>query len=175
MKLVELSNAQKTQIKEIFDLFDTDGGGSIDCREKDAALFALGFQPTFSQHGSQSGSSSLDTAIKSHRSTSVDPTGPASQTITLSEFTTLMKGEQVVLNPMDAIWAAFIELSGGCHEHENPDVTVTVEGLKRACCEYDVKLSEDELHQLIDELDVNGDGSVDKGEFMRLMRLAPWF
>jgi Ca2+-binding EF-hand superfamily protein len=34
------------QIKEIFDLFDTNGGGSIDPEELDAqaALFALGFQ-----------------------------------------------------------------------------------------------------------------------------------
>ena len=172
MNLVNLSDVQKAQIKEIFDLFDTDGGGSIDCREKDAALYARGFQPTFARHGSGSSSQPEDT-IKNQGSTSVDPTEPASQTITLEEFTTLMKGEQVVLNPMDAIWAAFVELSGG--RHKDSDVTVTVEGLKRACSEYDVKLSEDELHQLIDELDVNGDGSVDKGEFMRLMRLAPWF
>jgi Ca2+-binding EF-hand superfamily protein len=32
------------QIKEIFDLFDTDGGGYIDRRELDLAMVALGFQ-----------------------------------------------------------------------------------------------------------------------------------
>ncbi len=32
------------QIREIFELFDTDGGGSIDRGELDFAMSALGFQ-----------------------------------------------------------------------------------------------------------------------------------
>ncbi len=32
------------QIREIFDLFDTDGGGTIDRGELDFAMSALGFQ-----------------------------------------------------------------------------------------------------------------------------------
>jgi Ca2+-binding EF-hand superfamily protein len=77
-------------------------------------------------------------------------------------------------NQVDAIWAAFAELSG-CDGLDSDPGAVTVEGLQRACEKYDVKLSVDELHQLIDELDSDGDGSVDRNEFMRLMRLAPWF
>jgi Ca2+-binding EF-hand superfamily protein len=169
MELVQLSDVQQAQIKEIFDLFDTDGGGSIDCREKDAAMFALGFQPTFSRPGVHH-----DSGLQEASDNRAEELEEPAQTITLAEFTTLMKGEQVVLNPVDAIWAAFAELSGG-----DPATSVlgsvTVEALKRACKTYDVKLSEDELHQLIDELDVDGDGCVDKDEFMRLMRLAAWF
>ncbi len=180
LESVQLSEEQQAQIKEIFDLFDTDGGGSIDCREKDAAMYALGFQPLSAPKlspnhrepdrpvptlGLQSASQGSFSAVLAEH---------AAQTITLLEFTTLMKGEHVIRNPVDAIWAAFSELSGGDYLDSDPG-GVTVEGLKRACHKYDVKLSEDELHQLIDDLDLNGDGSVDKDEFMRLMRLAPWF
>ena len=177
----QLSDAQRAQIKEIFDLFDTDGGGSIDRREKDAAMFALGFQPlsdssTPGQRAPQNAQVSQEASCNgdgSHSAVLAD-SDQTPQTITLAEFTTLMKGEHVVRDPMDAISAAFAELSGG-NDLDSDCCTVSVEGLKRACCKYDVKLSEDELHQLIDELDVDADGSVDKIEFMRLMRHAPWF
>jgi hypothetical protein len=39
-----LSEAQEAQIREIFYLFDTDGGGTIDTRELSSAMVALGFQ-----------------------------------------------------------------------------------------------------------------------------------
>ncbi len=178
MASVQLSNVQQAQIKEIFDLFDTDGGGSIDCLEKDAAMYALGFQPltpharraslTTGPQGT-SGSSLLNLGASSS-----DLAENFSQTITLVEFTTLMKGEHVMRNPVEAIWAAFAELSG-CDDSGAYSGAVTVDGLRRACAKYDMKLSEDELHQLINDLDVDGDGSVDKAEFIRLMRQAPWF
>jgi Ca2+-binding EF-hand superfamily protein len=39
-----LSEAQEAQIREAFLLFDTDGGGTIDTRELEVAMIALGFQ-----------------------------------------------------------------------------------------------------------------------------------
>ena len=39
-----LSEAEESQIKDIFLLFDTDGGGTIDMRELGFAMVALGFQ-----------------------------------------------------------------------------------------------------------------------------------
>merc|ERR1712061_488156 len=36
---------QKQEIKEAFDLFDTDGSGSIDSKELKVAMRALGFEP----------------------------------------------------------------------------------------------------------------------------------
>ncbi len=41
--LISLSTQQENQISDIFNLFDTDGGGSIDRRELNFALVALGF------------------------------------------------------------------------------------------------------------------------------------
>ena len=42
----ELSEQQKEEIKEAFDLFDTSGSGTIEAKELKVALRALGFEPT---------------------------------------------------------------------------------------------------------------------------------
>ena len=42
----ELSESQKEEIKEAFDLFDTSGSGTIEAKELKVALRALGFEPT---------------------------------------------------------------------------------------------------------------------------------
>ena len=41
----QLSEDQRTEIKEAFDLFDTDGSGTIDQKELKVAMRALGFEP----------------------------------------------------------------------------------------------------------------------------------
>ena len=42
----ELSENQKQEIKQAFDLFDTSGSGTIESKELKVALRALGFEPT---------------------------------------------------------------------------------------------------------------------------------
>ena len=41
----ELTEKEKEEIQEAFELFDTDGSGSIDVKELKVALRALGFEP----------------------------------------------------------------------------------------------------------------------------------
>ena len=41
----ELTEAQKAEVKEAFDLFDTNGSGIIEVKELKVALRALGFEP----------------------------------------------------------------------------------------------------------------------------------
>jgi Ca2+-binding EF-hand superfamily protein len=41
-----LSETQKKEIKEAFDLFDTSGSGTIEAKELKVALRALGFEPS---------------------------------------------------------------------------------------------------------------------------------
>jgi centrin-1 len=52
---ITLSEAQEAQIREVFYLFDTDGGGTIDVKELNSAMMALGFQadaqPCENTHG----------------------------------------------------------------------------------------------------------------------------
>uniref|UniRef100_A0A8C5CG09 EF-hand domain-containing protein n=1 Tax=Gadus morhua TaxID=8049 RepID=A0A8C5CG09_GADMO len=44
-KQPELTEEQKQEIREAFDLFDTDGTGTIDVKELKVAMRALGFEP----------------------------------------------------------------------------------------------------------------------------------
>merc|ERR1712072_1603254 len=44
-KQKELTEEQKQEIKEAFDLFDTDSSGNIDAKELKVAMRALGFEP----------------------------------------------------------------------------------------------------------------------------------
>lgn len=44
-KRLELTEEQKQEIREAFDLFDTDGSGTIDAKELKVAMRALGFEP----------------------------------------------------------------------------------------------------------------------------------
>jgi len=44
-KKTEITEEQKQEIKEAFDLFDTDNSGSIDAKELKVAMRALGFEP----------------------------------------------------------------------------------------------------------------------------------
>ncbi len=41
----ELTDPQKAEVKEAFDLFDTNGSGIIEVKELKVALRALGFEP----------------------------------------------------------------------------------------------------------------------------------
>merc|ERR1712230_318902 len=45
-KKPELSDQQIKEMREAFDLFDTDGGGTIDAAELETAMTALGFTPS---------------------------------------------------------------------------------------------------------------------------------
>jgi Ca2+-binding EF-hand superfamily protein len=173
---IVLSSQEQSQIKDIFDLFDTDGGGSIDIDEMDAAMFALGFQPSDGK-----------LKLKGKK----EPHGDhQNKVVTLEEFTSMMKGELMIASPLDAIWAAFSTLSHwddtdeqgkmqtpvfkpACSRHQSN--VVTLEGLKRACRAYDVMLSDEELKVMMDETDINRDGSIDREEFMQIMHNAPWF
>ena len=44
-KGIDLTPEQKQEIREAFDLFDTDGKGTIDAKDLKVALRALGFEP----------------------------------------------------------------------------------------------------------------------------------
>jgi centrin-3 len=172
---LEISDQAKAQISEIFDLFDTDGSGTIASNEVDAAMFALGFQPSSfagSAEGDRRGSL-LDLDAISEDGT---------RSITLKEFTLLMKGELIGSSPLEGIWSAFTTLSqdgqgaAGRQAGEREGWgSVTLEGLRRACREYDVRLTEEELVCMMEEVDIDGDGTVDKEEFLNIMRHAPWF
>jgi Ca2+-binding EF-hand superfamily protein len=190
---VKLTAKEEAQIREIFDLFDTDGENSMDAKELDAAMFALGFKSVSNNQTTRltTPRSSANRTRKDLSELSMDKLDKdGSNAITAEEFTALMKGELNGRGPLEEIWAAFSVLSradtvltpgwtapqvAATQDSEENWGVVTLDGLRRACREFDVHLTEKELILMMDEVDTDKDGSIDREEFMRIMDRAPWF
>jgi Ca2+-binding EF-hand superfamily protein len=174
---MELTPKEAEQIREIFELFDTDGGGTMDKQELDAARFALGFDRN-----------------QKHKKSSKKNAAPAApELITLEEFSSMMKGEKNGRGPYDGVWMVFsVICAQGAEEGESNDrsgsakgkfnaenkVTsgyITFEGLRQACNQFNVRLSEDEVHEMMAEGDPSDSGKVDIDSFFRIIGSAPWF
>ena len=161
---ITLSQQQEDQIREIFTLFDTDGGGTIDRQELRIAMNALGFQSAKSQL----------TSVQQEKEQVLDILkSDGRDGVTLDEFTALMKGELIVADPDEEIKAIFAALSN-IEEGRDPN-HITLSKLRLASEKYEIRLSEDELELMINQIDEDGCGSIDEKEFIHVMRFSPWF
>jgi Ca2+-binding EF-hand superfamily protein len=160
---VTLSEDQEIQIKEIFELFDTDGGGFMDRQELAVAMYALGFQ-----------NANLKGKALAHASEKLLDTidSDLSKSVSLEEFTKLMKGELLLADPLEEIKTVFAGLCG--MEASDPGV-INISKLRTASLQFNVRLSEKELHMMLDEVDHDGSATVDQSEFIRVMSLSAWF
>lgn len=130
---ITLSDPQKNQIREIFELFDTDGGGSIDRKELEFAMNALGFQNQDSdiynlkingKKGADSTSTLLEVIAGDGK-------------VSLEEFMALMTGEVLGRNQYEEAQTVFAALckSDGQSEHDN---LITLGKLEAACRQFEV-------------------------------------
>jgi hypothetical protein len=128
---IALSEAQSSQIREIFELFDTDGGGSIDRGELDFAMVALGFQKTRKQRQRVARSRRTESGVLEQ----IIEDG----TVTLDEFTALMTGELSGRDPMETLRAVFSLLCGGEAQAQAVESSaITLDSLAEACKKYEV-------------------------------------
>jgi Ca2+-binding EF-hand superfamily protein len=116
-----LSATQRERIVEIFRLFDTDGGGTIDKRELDFAMVALGFKSK-KQKRNTANMRSINTII-------------ADGTVTLDQFNELMMGEINGRDPMEETLQIFDLLSRNA-ETDKSDGFITLDKLGAACREF---------------------------------------
>merc|ERR1711998_261998 len=86
-----LSDEAKKEVKEAFDLFDTDGSGAIDAKELKVAMQALGFEPT---------SDEIAKMVKD-----IDVDGNA--TIEFEEFVEMMEGKMSDKDQVEEMRKAF--------------------------------------------------------------------
>ena len=124
---ISLSDLQTAQIEEIFNLFDTDGGGSIDRSELELALVALGFQRKVANEGGNKESKATSEMIQDIASDG---------TVTLDEFTSLMMGEIKGRDPMDDVEAVFTVLSQ--QSDGQADGLITLAKLAAVCKRFQV-------------------------------------
>uniref|UniRef100_A0A6U2LA76 EF-hand domain-containing protein n=1 Tax=Leptocylindrus danicus TaxID=163516 RepID=A0A6U2LA76_9STRA len=144
----ELTEEEKLEIKEAFDLFDTDGSGIIDAKELKVAMRALGFEPKKEE---------IRKLIAE-----VDKDG--SGTIDFSEFLDMMTSKMGERDSKEEILKAFRLFD------DDETGKISFRNLKRVARELGEIMTDEELQEMIDEADMDGDGEINQEEFLRIMR-----
>ncbi|CAE8607997.1 unnamed protein product [Polarella glacialis] len=144
-KQKELTEEQKQEIKEAFDLFDTDGSGEIDSKELKVAMRALGFEPKKEE---------IQKMISD-----VDDDG--SGTIGYEEFLKMMTHKILNRDPKDEILKAFRLFD------DDETGKISFKNLKRVAKELGERMTDEELQEMVDEADRDGDGEVNEEALRR--------
>lgn len=144
----ELTEEQKADIKEAFDIFDTEGKGYIDIKELKVAIRALGFEPKKEE-------------IKK-MAAEIDKDGTSK--LSFDDFLTLMTAKMAEKDTKEEILKAFRLFD------DDQTGTISFKNLKRVAKELGENLTDDELQEMIDEADRDGDGEVNQEEFLRIMK-----
>eukprot|EP00924_Labyrinthula_sp_SR-Ha-C_P002689 maker-scaffold_13-snap-gene-4.0-mRNA-1 protein AED:0.24 eAED:0.24 QI:0/0.5/0.33/1/0.5/1/3/50/333 len=145
---VELTQEQRQEIQEAFDLFDTDGSGTIDAKELKVAMRALGFEPKKEE-------------IKKMIA-DIDKDGDG--TINFNEFLQMMTAKMGEKDSKEEILKAFKLFD------DDDTGKITFKNLKRVAKELGENMSDEELQEMIDEADRDGDGEISEDEFLRIMK-----
>eukprot|EP01006_Ploeotia_vitrea_P029924 TRINITY_DN62384_c0_g1_i1.p1 TRINITY_DN62384_c0_g1~~TRINITY_DN62384_c0_g1_i1.p1 ORF type:complete len:184 (+),score=97.51 TRINITY_DN62384_c0_g1_i1:39-590(+) len=144
----ELTDEQKQEVKEAFDLFDTDKSGSIDYHELKVAMRALGFDVRKAE------------VLKLMKEYDRKETGQ----IDYADFVDIMTTKMSERDPQEEIRKAF-----SLFDDDNSGA-ISLKNLRRVARELGEVLNDDELQAMIDEFDKNADGEIDEAEFMAIMQ-----
>ncbi len=144
----DLTEEQKQEIKEAFDLFDTDGSEKIDAKELKVAMRALGFEPKNEE-------------IKKMIS-DIDKDG--SGTIDFPEFLEMMTAKMSSRDSKEEILKAFRLFD------DDETGKITLKNLRRVAKEIGENMTDEELQEMIEEADLDGDNEIDMEEFLRIMK-----
>uniref|UniRef100_A0A3B3SZQ1 Centrin 1 n=1 Tax=Paramormyrops kingsleyae TaxID=1676925 RepID=A0A3B3SZQ1_9TELE len=144
----ELTEELKQEIREAFELFDTEGSGHIDVKELKVAMRALGFEPKKEE-------------IKRMVS-EVDKDGTGK--IDFNDFLTVMTQKMAEKDSKEEILKAFRLFD------DDETGKISFRNLKRVAKELGENLTDEELQEMIEEADRDGDGEVNQQEFLRIMK-----
>eukprot|EP00933_Yihiella_yeosuensis_P060339 TRINITY_DN6284_c1_g1_i1.p2 TRINITY_DN6284_c1_g1~~TRINITY_DN6284_c1_g1_i1.p2 ORF type:complete len:167 (+),score=55.24 TRINITY_DN6284_c1_g1_i1:62-562(+) len=147
----ELKDEQKAEIKEAFDLFDTDGTGTIEAKELKVALRALGFEPK--KEELKKLVSDLDKSSSSSGQGMLD----------FNEFLEIMTAKMSEKDSKEQVLKAFQLFRG-------PSGKISFDDLKAVAKELGENMSDEELEEMIREADKDDDKEVSEEEFIRIIR-----
>ncbi|KAK6258521.1 hypothetical protein SCA6_012995 [Theobroma cacao] len=143
-----LSQQKRQEIKEAFELFDTDGSGTIDAKELNVAMRALGFEMTEEQ---------INQMIAD-----VDKDG--SGAIDFDEFVHMMTAKIGERDTKEELMKAFQIID------QDNNGKISPQDIKHIAKELGEHFSEKEIQDMIEEADRDHDGEVSIDEFMRMMK-----
>lgn len=165
--LESLSEEQREEIQEAFNLFDLDKDGYIDYHELKVAMKALGFDEPKQEilgilqtngvqaAGQQTGGSKQKQPAGKYQS-------PPRWLLSFQSFQAIMAQRIVSRDPQDEINRAFDLFDG------DGKGSITLQDLERVAKELGEGLQHEELQAMIDEFDMNGDGAISREEFINI-------
>lgn len=143
----ELSDEQRRDIKEAFDLFDVENTGKIDAKELKVAIRALGFEPK-----------------KEEIKKMIAEIDRGDGKVSFDDFLELMTVKMAEKDIKEEIMKAFKLFD------DDETGKISFKNLKRVAKELGENLTDEELHEMIDEADRDGDGEINQEEFLRIMK-----
>ena len=143
-----LTEDEVLEIKEAFDLFDTDKSGEIDVAELKQALLNLG----------------IDTKNQTLQNMLADIDKNGDATIDFDEFIDMMTAKMSDKDTREDLQKVF-ELFIGDEETDK----IEIKHLKRVCKEINENMSDEELNEMIVRADTDRDGKVSFEEFYSIM------
>ncbi len=151
---VELSEEQTAMIQEVFKLFDTDGKGKLAEVGLASAIFSMGF------------------STRNHHEMAKSLLSQCSDdgTLSLQQFTELMRGQLAGQDPEEEIKSTFVWICG-----DYPRInTINFERLKSKVRKLQIKLANEEIHDMINDADRDDDGLVDLHEYVHILKNSTW-
>ncbi|CCW66545.1 unnamed protein product [Phytomonas sp. Hart1] len=146
----QLTEEQRREINEVFELFDYDKNGLIDAREMKVSMRALGFEVKRDEVIQLMQDSA---ARDQHNQPLMD----------LEGFTDIMTEKFSQRDPKEEIIKAFQLFD------EKKTGKISLRSLRRVARELGENMSDDELQAMIDEFDKDQDGEINLEEFMTIM------
>jgi centrin-1 len=142
-----LTEDEIEEIKEAFDLFDTDGSGTIDPRELKAAMQSLGFE--------------AKNATIYQMVSDLDKDG--SGAIDFDEFLDMMTARMSDKDTKDDIAKVFRLFD------DDKTGYISIKNLRRVAKELGETMTDEELMEMIERADSDGDGQVSLEDFYNIM------
>lgn len=144
----ELTDDQKQELRESFDLFDAEKKGSIDLHELKVLMRALGFP-----------------VKKTEVLKLVHNLDPSNEGVVKYDLCIDIMSEQYgQRDPDDEMLKAFQLFDG------DGSGAINVKNMRSIARELGENLSDDELQAMIDEFDIDQDGEINKDEFLAIMK-----
>ena len=144
-----LTEEEVNEIKEAFDLFDTDKSGEIDSEELKQALKNLG----------------IDAKNQTLQNMLNDLDANNSGSIDFEEFINMMTAKMSDRDTKEDLEKVFRLFLGD----EDTPAKITVKHLKRVARELNENMSDEELQEMINRADLDKDQAVDFTEFYQIM------
>ncbi|ELK35374.1 Centrin-2, partial [Myotis davidii] len=145
---LELSPQQIQELRQAFDLFDTDATGAIDVRELKVVMRAMGFEPK------------KEEIMK--MISEIDAEG--TEKMNFNDFLTVMTQKMCKKDSKEDILKAFKVF------HDDETGTISFDNFKCVSNELGENITDEELKEIIDEADRDGDREVNEEDFLRIMK-----